>query len=106
MVFGSGVDERDGKLEGVDGVTVFLVERPANLGVEGFHRGFGLLGYMPHNRGNHFALVEALFTFHNVLWRHPALRQVNVACLATVVSFGKSRFKRILGSYDFVKSRV
>ena len=49
-------------------MTVFLIQRPANLLVQVFDRVLGLLGNMSHNRMYHLALVVSLFALDNIFW--------------------------------------
>ena len=73
-------NSRYGELEGVDRVAVFLVERPCDRLVEVLDRGKGLLGHVSHDRVYHLALVVPLLALDDILWRHPALREIDVAC--------------------------
>lgn len=60
-------DSRYGELEGVDGVAVFLHQRPADRLVELLNRLLRLLGDVSQDRVHHLALVESLFTLDDIL---------------------------------------
>jgi hypothetical protein len=69
----------DAELERVDGVSVFLVQRPADALVDLLDGCLGLLGDVSHNAVYHLRLVVPLLTLDNVLGRHTTLGQINVA---------------------------
>lgn len=69
----------DAELEGVDGVAVFLVQRPANGLVQVLDGHLRLLGDVAHDAVDHLRLVVALLALDNVLGRHTALGQIDVA---------------------------
>lgn len=68
----------DGELEGVDRVSVLLVERPANVLVEVLDRCAGLLGDVAHDGVHHLGLVVPLLALDDILGRYTALRQIDI----------------------------
>jgi hypothetical protein len=58
---------RYGELEGIEGMSVFLVEGPAYRLVECLDGGKSLLGNVSHDRVHNFALVVTLFAPNNIL---------------------------------------
>lgn len=62
------------------GVTVFPVQGPCDLRVEGLEGGLGRLGDVAHDRVNRFALVVPLLTLDDILRRDTTLGQIDVAC--------------------------
>lgn len=68
-------------------MAVFLVQRPSDTLVQVLDRSLGLLCYMAHNRVDHFALVVSLLALHNILRRNSALRQIDIACVRSAISF-------------------
>jgi len=75
------IDIRNGKLESVERVAVFLVERPAYRLVELLDGYKGLLRNVSHDRVNNLALVVSLLAANNIFWRNTTLRQINIALL-------------------------
>lgn len=77
----TGVDVRDGQLESIDGVAVFLVQRPGNSLVQGLNWCLCLFGDMSHNQMYGLALVVSFFALDHVFGGHTSLRKINVTFL-------------------------
>ena len=90
-------------------MAVLLVEWPADFLVEGFHGGFGFLGYVPHYRCDHFAFVEAFFAFEDIFVGDTAFGEIDVACVSSV--FCSSKWPYVTGdggvgwTFIFVNSK-
>lgn len=63
------------------GVTVFSVQWPGDLLVEGLKGGLGRLRDVAHNRVNRLALVVPLLTLEDILGRDTTLRQIDITCM-------------------------
>ena len=70
---------RYGKFKCVDNVAILIVEWPANRLVQCLYGDEGLFGDMAHDGMRQLALVVSLLALDNVLGRHAALREVDVA---------------------------
>lgn len=71
----------DGQLEGIDRVSVLLVQWPSNVLVEFLNWHSDLLCDVAHNAVDHLALVVPLLALDDILWADSALGQINVALL-------------------------
>jgi hypothetical protein len=60
-------------------VAVLLVQWPANALVDVLDRCLCLLGDMAHDAVDHLRLVVPLLALYDILGRHSALRQIDVA---------------------------
>lgn len=58
---------RDRQLEGIIGMSVFLIQGPSDLLVKLFDRGLCLLGNVTHNRVYRLALVIPFLTLSDIL---------------------------------------
>jgi hypothetical protein len=70
---------RDGDLEGIVGVTVFPVQGPPDLRVEGLEGSLGSLCDVTHDRVHRLALVVSLLTLGNILGRDSTLGKIDVS---------------------------
>ena len=71
---------RDGILERINSVAVFLHQRPADLLVEALNGLLGLLGDMSEDGVDHLGLVEALLALDDIFWGNTTLGKINVTC--------------------------
>ena len=68
----------DWHFESGQSISVFLVQWPADLRVQRLHRGLSLFSHMPHDWCHHFAFIEFLLAFDDVLWWHSTFRQIDI----------------------------